>query len=192
MTKAEFLQSLRDRLSPLPKAETEERLNFYSEMIDDRMEEGLTEEDAVAGIGSVDEIAKQILSEAAPEKIIKSERRKLKTWEIVLLILGSPIWLSLLIAAVSVALSVYAVLWSLIVSVWAVFGAFVGGALGGITASVIVIVKGNLYSGLAIIGAALVCAGLSVFTFYGCRGATHGVILLTKKIFSIFTKKEAK
>ena len=43
MRKWEFLSTLKNRLSGFPKQEVEERLNFYSEMIDDRMEEGLNE-----------------------------------------------------------------------------------------------------------------------------------------------------
>lgn len=47
MNKQEFLVKLRKGLSGLPKEDIEERLTFYSEMIDDRMEEGLSEEEAV-------------------------------------------------------------------------------------------------------------------------------------------------
>lgn len=62
MTKQEFLAELRRGLSGLPQNDIEERLNFYSEMIDDRMEEGLSEQEAVDGIGSVDSVVSQILS----------------------------------------------------------------------------------------------------------------------------------
>jgi hypothetical protein len=41
MNKQEFLTALKKALSPLSKADLEERLSFYSEMIDDRIEEGL-------------------------------------------------------------------------------------------------------------------------------------------------------
>ena len=61
MTKLEFALELTGPLSFLPWEETEERVNFYSEMIDDRMEEGFSEEEAVAQIGSVEEIAAQIV-----------------------------------------------------------------------------------------------------------------------------------
>jgi uncharacterized membrane protein len=47
MTKQEFLDRLAKKI---PKDEREERLAFYSEMIDDRMEEGMTEAEAVASI----------------------------------------------------------------------------------------------------------------------------------------------
>ena len=63
MTKIKFLLSLHDRLSGLPQDEVEERLNFYSEMIEDRMEEGISEEEAVAAIGPIDEIAEQIIAD---------------------------------------------------------------------------------------------------------------------------------
>ena len=39
MNKQEFLMRLREGLSGLPQNEIEERLTFYSEMIDDRIEE---------------------------------------------------------------------------------------------------------------------------------------------------------
>ena len=42
MTKNEFLEQLRRGLSGLPMEDIDERLNFYSEMIDDRIEEGLS------------------------------------------------------------------------------------------------------------------------------------------------------
>ena len=45
MRKQEFLAQLRKALSGLPQDEIEERLTFYGEMIDDRMEEGLSEEE---------------------------------------------------------------------------------------------------------------------------------------------------
>ena len=46
MTKKAFLSELRAALSALPEQEQNERLRFYAEMIDDRMEDGMTEEEA--------------------------------------------------------------------------------------------------------------------------------------------------
>ena len=70
MTKQEFLCELQKGLSGLPRDDTDARLSFYSEMIDDRMEEGMTEEEAVAGIGTVESIVSQIISETPTSKII--------------------------------------------------------------------------------------------------------------------------
>ena len=64
MNKHEFLAALRRELTALPHDELTEQLNFYNEMIDDRMEEGMTEEEAVSGIGTVQAVSAQILSNA--------------------------------------------------------------------------------------------------------------------------------
>ena len=196
MSKQEFLAKLRKGLSGLPQDDIEERLTFYSEMIDDRMEEGLSEEDAVSEIGSVDTIISQIVADTPLSKLIKEKtpKRRLGVWEIVLLVLGSPIWISLLIAAFAVILLLYISLWAVIISLWAVFGSFIGCALGSIVSAIVFAVVDRDLTGIAMTSAGLVCAGLSIFLFYGCKGATNGTLLLTKKIFlgikRSFLKKE--
>lgn len=51
MSKQEFLGALYNGLSGLPKEDIENSVQFYSEMIDDRMDEGMTENEAVEDIG---------------------------------------------------------------------------------------------------------------------------------------------
>lgn len=182
MTKRQFLFSLRDRLEELPPQEVEERLYFYSEMIDDRMEEGLSEEEAVASVGTVDRVAAQIMEETPPEKRKSFPKRKLKPWEITLLVLGSPLWVSLLIGAAAVAVSLYAAGWAVIVSLWAVFASLIGCALGGVIGG-IVAASFSGAAGAALIGAGILCAGLAILMFLGCQAATKGICLLTKKVF---------
>lgn len=198
MTKIQFLLALSNQLSGLPKEDVEERLTFYSEMIEDRMEEGLSEEEAVAAVGFVEEIAAQIIGEVPLPKLVKEKvttKRKMRAWEIVLLILGAPIWFSLLIAAFAVALSLYVSLWAVIVVLWgAGFGTLVGCAFGITAAGIIFLCIGREIAGMVLIGAGLVCAGLSIFFFIGCKAATKGVVWLTGKmalaIKKCFMKKE--
>ena len=71
MNKQEFITKLKSMLTDLPENEIKERIDFYSEMIDDRIEDGLTEEEAVKDIGTVEEVAKQIINEIPLFKIIK-------------------------------------------------------------------------------------------------------------------------
>lgn len=185
MTKKEFLIKLREGLSGLPKEDIEERVRFYSEMIDDRIEEGLSEEEAVLAVGSIDEITAQAFADVPFIRVAKEKlksQRNLSALEIVLLVLGSPIWLSLLIAAVAVAVSLYAVLWAVIISFWAVFAVFVACFLAGTASGTVLAASGRLPSGLAMLGAGIICAGFSVFAFFGCFTATKGAVILTKKI----------
>lgn len=185
MNKQDFLVQLRNGLSGLPKDDIEERLTFYSEMIDDRMEDGIPEEAAVCEIGTVDELISQIIADIPLTKIVKEKitpKKKLKAWEIVLLALGSPIWLSLLISAFAVLLSVYVVIWAVIISLWAAEVSFVAGAFGGIVIGVWSICQGNRLQGIVMLCAGIVLVGLSIFLFFGCRAATEGAVLLTKKI----------
>ena len=213
MDKREFLARLREGLAGLPPEDAEERLTFYGEMIDDRVEEGLSEEDAVAGIGSPGAVALRILAEArsdeaadpsarreepAPEAAPapKAERRRRSpgVWEIVLLVLGFPLWFPLLIAAFAVVLSVYVVIWAVIVSVWAVDLSCVIGAVGCIAGLFFLLFRGTVVRRLAALAAGLVLAGVSVLLFFVCRAATRGAFFLTKKaaagLLSPFRGKE--
>ena len=185
MTRIEFVLALQDKLKGLPKAELLERIEFYNEMIADRMEDGLSEEEAVAAVGPVEKIAAQIITDIPLVKIAKEKikaKKSIKAWEIVLLALGSPIWVSLGIAAVAVILSVYIVLWSVIISLWAIFAAVIGCSLGGFVSGVGIIVYGSAFIGIAMLGVGIFCTGFSILTFYGCRAATKGILILTKKV----------
>ena len=184
MTKKEFIEELKNGLCGLPEEDIRRSIEFYSEMIDDRIEDGKTEEDAIADIGAVKDVISQILAEIPISKLIKEKvkkRKRLGAFKTVLLILGSPIWIAWIISIFAVVLSVCLSLWSVVVSLWAAFAAFVGGAFGGIVTGTIFICTGNLFSGLAVIATTLLCAGISIFTFFGCKAATKCMAILTKK-----------
>ena len=190
MDKQAFLTALRSGLSGLPQDDIEERLTFYGEMIDDRMEEGLSEEEAVAAIGEVSEIARQAVADTPLAKIAKERirpKRRLKTWEIVLLALASPIWLSLAIAVAAVLFAVIVSLWAVILSLWAVFASLAVSAVAAVPTGAFFAVGGHGAAGLAMLSAGLVCAGLTILLFFGCMGAMKGILRLTKKI-TLWTK----
>ena len=184
MNKQEFLMELKAALNGLPHEDIEERLDFYSEMIDDKVEEGISEKEAVQSVGDVGEIASQIIAETPLTKLVKQKvksKKKLKAWESVLIILGSPVWLPIMISLIAVALSLYLSIWSIIISLWCVFISLVGCAIGGILGGILFAVEGNIYSGIAMIGAGIICIGLSIFAYYGCKAITKGFLILTKK-----------
>ena len=67
MTREAFLNDLKNALSGMNEEEIESILAYYSEMIDDRVEAGMTEEDALNAMESVQVIASRVLSEAGVE-----------------------------------------------------------------------------------------------------------------------------
>ena len=120
MNKQEFLKALSDRLQGIPKEDREKSLEYYSEMIDDRTEDGLTEEQAVKAMGNVDEISDKIINDTPIEKLIRKKvtpERKLSALEIVLLTIGFPIWFPIGISLIAVAFALYLVLWVLILCI---------------------------------------------------------------------------
>ena len=184
MRKDEFLAVLRKSLAALPAADLGERLEFYREVIEDSMDEGLSEEEAVAQIGSPEQVVMQILMEyaeilaedtvaeapsATPQQIPK---RRMRTWEIVLLAVGSPIWISLLAAAFAVAVSLGAAALAVFVSVWAGLIGIAAGAIYGIGMAVIATVKVQGAAGLALLGMALFCGGLFFLILPACTALT--------------------
>lgn len=70
MTREQFMDALKAALEGMQEEEREGVLSYYNEMIDDRMEAGMTEEAAVKAMEPVREIASRVLEEAgiAPEK----------------------------------------------------------------------------------------------------------------------------
>ena len=188
MCKEEFLLKLRERLACLPKEDIEERLTFYSEIIDDRIEEGFSEEEAVLAAGSIEEIVKQTVADTPVSKLAKEKikaGKSLKAWEIVLIAVGSPVWLSLGIAAVAVIFSLCASVFAVTVSLWSVLASFVACAAAGIFAGALFIVMGSVASGVFMIAGGLFCAGASIFAFFGCKAVTVCMIRLAKKIMPV-------
>lgn len=198
MNKSAFLKSIRWQLKMLPKAERQQYLDYYSEMIDDRMEDGLSEEEAIAALGSTEDIAAQILTET-PAK----PARKFRVWEIVLLALGSPIWLSLGIAFAAVALSlvlviaaVYVVFWAAIAVLYAADLCLLAGLITGIAAGCHYAASGLTAPAMLFFGGALVCGGGMVLLFFGCNRLAVWTAKLGKwavlRFIALFRRKEEK
>ena len=95
MTKREFLLRLGMGLASLPQREAAERIAFYREAIEDRIEEGLSEEEAVRNMGDVGEIVAQILAERTAEEESPTEEKRMTGGVIALLAIGSPLWVPL-------------------------------------------------------------------------------------------------
>ena len=184
MNKQEFLKKLEEGLSGLPQDDINDRVTFYCEMIEDKIEEGMSEEAAVDEMDSIQDIISQTISDIPLTKLVKEKmrpKRKLNVWEIVIIVLGFPLWFPLLIAAATVILAVYICFWAVIISLWAVDVSLFAGFACGIASSVYCLIDRNVPFGLAMAAIGMLCAGLTIFAFYGCKAITKGTAILTKK-----------
>lgn len=199
MTKNDFLSRLSVDLADLPQEDIKRVLDYYNEMIEDYKEDGMSEEQAINAVGNIDEIISQVIHETSLPKLINERikrHRVLSVWEIVLLILGSPIWLSLLISVIACFIAVYAVIWSVVVCFYAVVLTFAALALAGIFGSVPLFAMGNMGLAVIFIGLGLMGAGFMVLFFSGSNWVTKTILNLSRKFLlwvkTLFVRKEKK
>ena len=187
MRKQEFLDQLKASLWAMPEADKQRSVDYYSEIIDDRMEDGLSEEEAVAAIGDLDEIVSQILSESPRPPVAvnkgqnQNKQRKVEPWMIVLLVLGSPLWIPLVTSVIGTVFSIYVSLWSVVIALYASTLALFAASLGCVLGSFFMI--GSIGTVLVAWGAALLCAGLGILFLLLSNLAAKGMVKLTKLIW---------
>lgn len=197
MTKIQFLNELRDRLEGLPKEDIDSRISFYEEAIDDRIDDGLEEEEAVEDIGTVDEVVNDILRDTPLRKIVKERvrpKRALRAWEIVLIVLGFPLWFPLVLTAAILGLVGYLLIWVWVLVTYTVEISLIVGAVGELVLFFINLAAGS--APFVHLGMSIMCAGGSMLLIFGCIGATKLTIKLSAKIVTAikraFIKKGSK
>lgn len=182
MNKQAFLDALWQALGDLPQDDVVQSLEYYEEMLDDSIEDGLTEEEAVALLGSPEEIAERIRLEMPLPTLVRARAanaRRPKAWEIVLIVLGSPVWLPLALSVLAVLVSLYAVIWSILIALYAVALALAVVFLGLIGLSVWTIRGQDILHGVFLLGAGLVCVGLAILLFLMSKALTVAVCRAT-------------
>ena len=185
MNKQEFLEKIRNQLAGLSEDDIKKSIDYYTEMIEDRMEEGLTEEEAVKAMGKPEEVASQILMDTPFSKLVKVKvkpKKSLSILSIILIVLGSPVWLPLVAAFFIIILSVYIVLWSFVLVFYSVVLSLAAGGVSGLLASVMIMFNVDILCGVFTLGVAIVCAGLSVLLFFGSNQVVKVILFLSKKI----------
>ena len=189
MTKADFLQLLERALAQLPEEERRRNLEYYSELLDDMLEEGMTEAEATAKLGSPGQIAQNILQEMPLSKLVSTRMKPQSGWTplaIILAVVGSPVWVPLLLAAAAVVLALF-------VSIWALGAAAVAGVVGlavavvaapiiAVRAAVLTLPLGLLLLGLCVLG------GLMAVEL--CKLLWQLTVWLAHKIKGLFIRKE--
>lgn len=156
MRKSEFLRSLKSALRGIKRSEREKYLAYYSELIDDKIEEGMSEEQAVASLGSIDSIVMDLTRDAEERGMLKN---RLNPLTITLIIIGSPLWISLVAVVFSLLIALYAVLWSML----AAFASVVFALMVSVLAAVLYfILNGFTPTAMFVFGGSMVCGALGV------------------------------
>lgn len=165
MTRLKFNEILRKRLNGIPKDDIDKTLEYYNEILSDKIDDGMSEEEAIKSLGTIDEIVKITLSEISFPKLIKEKlglNKKLKTWQIILLASTFYIWIPVSITLFAVALALYISLWSGVIAVGAVGVASIACAPVVLIFGLIDIFTGNIASGVLFIGFSLLFVGVSI------------------------------
>lgn len=194
MNRNEFLAALTSALGKLPDQEIRASLDFYAEMIDDRMEDGATEEEAVAALGDVSAIAAQIIAETPPiPKAVAKMKTSSHTANIVLAIVLSPIWIPLALAFALCVAAVYLSLWAVIIGLWLCVACLILCGPVGVVGLVYCLATEFPLTGAWTFGCGLAACGLGLFALVGVKAVSNGLIQLTSmfasKVKSLFVRK---
>ena len=203
MSKDAFIGELRHRMAGLPKEAVDRTVEYYSELIADSMEDGLSEEEAVSRLGSLDEIVANVVKDTPLSQIVetrirekKAKRGGIRAWEVILLVLGAPLWLPLLLAVLAVVLALYVALWAVVIALWAVVAAVILTGVVAVVAGIVELCRLHLPQGLVLLGGGLVCMGLCALLFLLMKLITVGTVKLCKLIWtgikSLFVGKKGK
>lgn len=192
MTKYQFLYELDDRLSRLPEEDRDKAIEYYSEMIDDRVEEGIPEAAAVMALGSIDDIYTEVVSSIPLHKLIKlklNPKSAVGIWKSLLLFFGFLVFgLPIIAVLFSVVVSLYASLWAVAISFFAVTASLAVGGIAGVILFLPTLFIGTSPKALFLLGAGLFSIGLVIPFFYLSKWtfklailASKGILLLIKK-----------
>ena len=185
MTKDEFIGQLRKNLSGLPKEEIDDRISFYEEMIDDKIQDGYKEEDVISDLGSPDKVAREIIGDVPLRTIIKERvkpKRTLKVWEIVLIIVGFPLWFPLVLALLIVFLSGFIVIWSLMLAIVVVDISFVAAGGGSIGVGFMTFFNTSKSFGVFEVGAGLLAIGIGLLLVFATKSIITALVKVTRRM----------
>ena len=78
MSRDAFIGELRHRMAGLPQQTVERTVEYYSELIADSVEDGMSEEEAVARLGSLEEIVANVVKDTPLSQIVQTRVQEKK------------------------------------------------------------------------------------------------------------------
>ncbi len=161
MLKQDFLNDLSRQLCHLKPYQIEKAVNYYSGIIDGRMENGMSEEEAVSAFGSVEKAALEFIRSGYGEEKHRISN-KIKSMPTVSRLISSTL-------LVFVCYLLVIAVWVVVSSVLAVVAALFLGGILGILGGAVMCFSSALPVGLCIIGAALVLTAISLLVIGPAR-----------------------
>lgn len=183
MNQYEYLKELRLYLSPLGRTEEDRVIEYYAELIGDKIESGIPENGVLSQLGTPRELADKILAETQeygeePKHIKEPEK----------LSVGRIVGFSILIPFVITALAIlYSVAVSFVV-------ASVGMQLGGVLTIIgsFIVMFTSIGAGICQLGVAIFVSALGLFAAYGSWKFILLCIKITQKIFKAYVRTYTK
>ncbi|QWT17360.1 DUF1700 domain-containing protein [Collinsella sp. zg1085] len=185
MNKKAYLSALSDALSSLSPADRQESLDFYAEMIDERVADNMTEEEAVAELDEPAVAAETIINElpVVPRTVARGKRNYSKLFWI-LVILGSPLWLSILLALCMSVFTAVVIIWTCSFGFVIATGAFLFAPFIGIGSAVQAYIQGEQLFALWQLGSSLFVFGLGLCMLSTIRAVLIYPARWSKALFS--------
>ncbi|WP_314090747.1 HAAS signaling domain-containing protein [Gemella haemolysans] len=170
MNKTQFCALLENKLKPyLSPKEMYKTLNFFEEMIDDRIDEGLSEEEAVSQLGDIDIIVDQILDEHNIGKkqtklVWRFVPRKIPTeLGFIITILLLPVWITIFALGASLFIVILSIIFSIVLTIIAIF---IAGILLILKSPFYLIYERNISYFLDTLGFGFVNTGIGLIGIY--------------------------
>lgn len=182
MNQSEYLKKLKHYLSPLGREDRNKIIEYYAELIGDKIESGITEQEVLKSLGEPQELAEKILSESSDYKTKPKHSNNGK------LSIGRIIGFSALIPFVIIALAVlYVLSLSFIITAIAC-------QLGGICYFIgaFFILASGFAPALFQFGLCLFILALGIFIAFGAWKFMWLCIKITISIFNTYKKTYIK
>ena len=190
MYKQDFLKEIKYKLKDFNHDETNKLIEYYDELINDYMDEGLKEEEAVLKLGNVDKIINDIKADLVIERSKNKNTNSLKNFIIILSICTSPVLIPL-------GITFFVLFFVLIITLFVLFISFAGTSialfLSSIYTTIVMVVSGtDVASILIAIGVQLIAGVILGVMSIGLYNFSKLLLNFLNKQFSKFVKRKLK
>lgn len=192
MKREQFLKELKLSLKQFPDEEIKDIINYYDEMITDKVEQGATEEAVIESLGNIKVISARIQSDLIdlrmkePKNIVKTSN----TFFLVLMLCASPALIPLGIAFFAVFFSIFITCFALVIS----FGVTSVSLLIALI-PVTVVIWSSVGAGGALLSAGIIIVLIGIFAlltvglFYAGSNLLNMTVRTTNKMINKYNKR---